>query len=144
MTVWRVRNVSLSLLSSTKGRGPSCWQKCCLQPAIQLVWDFCALRRLMLFLTSVSSTTSFGYQVSKYLLNTISLPREAVDAPSLGILKVRMDRALSTWWSCRCPCSMQGSWTRWPLWVPSNSNRSVKVSSNSNHSNIRCCPEESL
>ena len=28
--------------------------------------------------------------------------------------------ALSTWWSCRYPCSLQGSWTRWPLKVPSN------------------------
>jgi len=33
--------------------------------------------------------------------------------------------ALSTWWSCRCPCSVQGCWTRWPLGVPSNSNGSV-------------------
>ena len=29
--------------------------------------------------------------------------------------------AVSTWWSCRCPCSQQGSWTRWPLNVSSNS-----------------------
>lgn len=27
--------------------------------------------------------------------------------------------------SCRCPCSMKGSWTRWPLKVPSNSNDPV-------------------
>jgi len=27
--------------------------------------------------------------------------------------------------SCRCPCSVQGSWTRWPLRVPSNSNKSM-------------------
>ena len=27
--------------------------------------------------------------------------------------------------SCRCPCSVQGSWTRQPLKVPSNSNDSV-------------------
>ena len=40
----------------------------------------------------------------------------------LEIFKVRLDGALSTWWSCRCPCSVQGSWTRWPLRVPSNSN----------------------
>ena len=19
-----------------------------------------------------------------------------------------------TWWSCRCPCSLQGTWTKWP------------------------------
>ena len=27
--------------------------------------------------------------------------------------------------SCRCPCALQGSWTRWPLKVLSNSNRSM-------------------
>ena len=26
------------------------------------------------------------------------------------------------WCSCRCPCSLQESWTRWLLRVPSNSN----------------------
>jgi len=36
------------------------------------------------------------------------LPREAVGAPSLETPKVRLDGALSTWWSCRCPCSLQG------------------------------------
>jgi len=33
--------------------------------------------------------------------------------------------ALSTRWSCGCPCSVQGGWSRWPLMVPSNSNDSV-------------------
>ena len=33
--------------------------------------------------------------------------------------------ALSTWWSCRCPCALQGSWNRWPLRVPSNSDDSI-------------------
>ena len=28
-------------------------------------------------------------------------------------------------WSCRCPCSLQKSWTGWPLRVPSNSNDSM-------------------
>ena len=37
-------------------------------------------------------------------------------------LKVRLDGALSIRSSCRCPCSLQGSWTRWPLRVPSISN----------------------
>ena len=32
------------------------------------------------------------------------LPREVVGVPSLEALKVRLDGALSTWWSCRCPC----------------------------------------
>jgi len=27
--------------------------------------------------------------------------------------------------SCRCPCSLQGSWSRWPLRVPSNLNNSM-------------------
>ena len=31
----------------------------------------------------------------------------------------------ATWCSCRCPCSLQGIWTRWPLRVPSNSNNSM-------------------
>jgi len=31
-------------------------------------------------------------------------------------------RALSTWWSCGCLCSLLGSGTRWTLRVPSNSN----------------------
>jgi len=35
------------------------------------------------------------------------LPRE-VDAPSLETLKVRLDRALSTWWSCSVPVHCRG------------------------------------
>ena len=31
----------------------------------------------------------------------------------------------ATWSSSRCPCSLQGSWTRWPLKFPSNSNDSI-------------------
>jgi len=54
------------------------------------------------------------------------LPREVVEVPSLKTSKVRLDRALSTWWSCRHPCTLQGSWTKWPLRVtPSNSNAMV-------------------
>ena len=45
------------------------------------------------------------------------LPREVVDAWSVQAFKVRLDGALS----CRCPCSLQGSWTSWSLRVPSNS-----------------------
>ena len=55
------------------------------------------------------------------------LPREVVGAPSLQTPKVRLDGALSTWWSCGFPCSLQGSWTRWPLRVPSNSNKSMTL-----------------
>ena len=50
------------------------------------------------------------------------LPREAVDALSLETSKVRLNGALSTWWSCGCPCPLQGIWTRWPVSVPSNTN----------------------
>ena len=53
------------------------------------------------------------------------LLRGVVDAPSLETFKVRLDGTLSTWWSCRCPCSVQGSWTWWPVRVPSNSTDSV-------------------
>jgi len=53
------------------------------------------------------------------------LPKEVVDAPSLETLQVRLDGALSTCCSCRCPCSWQGSWTRRPLRVPSNPNDSM-------------------
>ena len=53
------------------------------------------------------------------------LLREMVDTLTLKTSKVRMDGALSTWWSCRCPCSLQGSGTRWSLKVFSNRNDSV-------------------
>ena len=36
------------------------------------------------------------------------LPREVVDVPSLETFKVRLNRALSTWSSCRCPLFMAG------------------------------------
>lgn len=49
------------------------------------------------------------------------LPRELVDALFLETLKVRLDGALSS----RFPYSLQRSWTRWPLRVPSNSNDSL-------------------
>lgn len=39
-----------------------------------------------------------------------------VDALSLGTLEVRLDQSPSKliyWSNCRCPCWLQGSWTRW-------------------------------
>ena len=45
------------------------------------------------------------------------LPREVVDALSVETLKVRVDGVLSNLICCRCPCSLQGSWTGWPLKV---------------------------
>ena len=40
------------------------------------------------------------------------MPREVVDTLSLEILKVRLEGALSNLICCRCPCSLQGGWTR--------------------------------
>jgi len=37
----------------------------------------------------------------------------------------RLGQAPSTWWSCRCPCSVQRSWTGWPLRLLFYSNHSV-------------------
>ena len=34
-------------------------------------------------------------------------------------------RLWAAWSICGCPCSLQGSWTRWHLKVPSNSKRSM-------------------
>ena len=34
-------------------------------------------------------------------------------------------RLWAPWSSCRCPCSLQDSWTRWPLEVPSHSDDSM-------------------
>ena len=39
------------------------------------------------------------------------LPRVVGDGLFLEMFKVRLDGALSTWCSCRCPCSLQGNWT---------------------------------
>jgi len=41
------------------------------------------------------------------------LPREAVDSPSLKVLKARLDGAIS--FSGRCPCPWQGIVIRWSL-----------------------------
>ena len=51
------------------------------------------------------------------------LPREVVEALFLKTFKARLNRAPSTWWSCSCPCSLQGSWTRCLLKVLFNSKR---------------------
>jgi len=54
-----------------------------------------------------------------------TLPREVVDASYLGTWGHPRSGWMGLWatWSrCRYPCSLQGSWSRWPLRVPSNSN----------------------
>ena len=48
--------------------------------------------------------------------------------PSSPTIFIRLDGALSTCSSCRCPCSLQGSWIRWPLRITSNSNNSDSTS----------------
>ena len=53
------------------------------------------------------------------------LPRDVVDALSLETFKVRLDQALGNLMWLWCPCSLQGSWTRWPPGFPSNSKDSM-------------------
>jgi len=50
---------------------------------------------------------------------------DMVDAPSLDTFKARLDQALDNLISLWCPCSLQGSWTRWPSEVPCNSEDSM-------------------
>jgi len=54
------------------------------------------------------------------------LPREAVAAPSLAVLKARLDGALSNlgWWKVSLP--MAGGWNQMIFKVPSNPNHSMK------------------
>lgn len=54
-----------------------------------------------------------------------SLCREVVDS-QLETSKFRLEGLWAPWLSCRCPSSLQGSWTWWPLTVLSNSKDSVK------------------
>ena len=53
------------------------------------------------------------------------LPREAVDAPSLGVFKARLDGALGNlgWWEVSLP--MAGEWNWMGFKVPSNTKHSV-------------------
>ena len=52
---------------------------------------------------------SFTVRVVRYWNR---LHREVVGAPFLEMFKATLDRALSNLICCRCPCSLQGSWTR--------------------------------
>jgi len=56
------------------------------------------------------------------------LPSVVVDAPSLESFKVKLDQALGNLTWLWCSCSLQGSWTKSPLEVPSNSKGSVILS----------------
>jgi len=64
------------------------------------------------------------------------LPREVVDAPS----KVRLEGLWVPWSICKCPCSLQGSWTRWSLKISSNSNDSM-ILAHSVHISIAVKPQ---
>lgn len=49
-------------------------------------------------------------------LNWNSLPRGAVDASSLKLSRQGLIKALANL-ICACPCSLEGTWTRWSLGV---------------------------
>ena len=53
------------------------------------------------------------------------LPREVVDPRLCRHPRHGWIRSWATWCNCRCPCSLQGSGTRWSLMVPSNSKDST-------------------
>ena len=57
------------------------------------------------------------------------LPSDVVDVLSLETLKVRLDKALGSLLQLCCPCSLQGSWTRWPSVLLSNSKDSMILKS---------------
>jgi len=53
------------------------------------------------------------------------LPREVVDAPSLGTFQARLDRALSDLIQLEMSLPVAGALTGWPCHVPSSPNHSV-------------------
>jgi len=52
---------------------------------------------------------------------------EGICAPTQKLSSVKPS---SYWWSCRRPHSLQGSWTRQPFRIPSNSNNSMILRAN--------------
>ena len=62
--------------------------------------------------------TSFTVRVVQHCNR---LPRDVENAPYLETFEVRLDQALGNLIYLWCPCSLQGSWTRWFSEVPSNS-----------------------
>jgi len=70
----------------------------------------------------------FRLDIRKVVRHCSRLPRDVV-MPHLWRHSTRpgWSRCWATWWSCGCPCSLQGSWTRWPLKIPSNSKDSMSV-----------------
>ena len=71
----------------------------------------------------------------------VDTAKEGGDFNSVGC-RVVLDGALSMWWSCGCPCSLQGSGTRWPLEVPSNSDNSMILSSRGITPDSHCVPRD--
>ena len=55
--------------------------------------------------------------------DTIQRPRQAEQWAQENLM--RFNKARSTCYSCRCPCSLQGRWTRWPLKVSFDLNNSM-------------------
>ena len=53
------------------------------------------------------------------------LPSDVVDAPLLETFKKRLGKALGNLIYLWCLCALQGSWTRWPSEIPSNSKGSM-------------------
>jgi len=53
------------------------------------------------------------------------LPSDVVDAPLLETFKERLDKAPGNLIYLWCLCALQGSWTRWPSEIPSNSKSSM-------------------
>lgn len=55
------------------------------------------------------------------------LPRELMDSPPLGTLKVRLGRAVSSLISWNLSLFIAGGWSIWPLRVLSNPNYSMNI-----------------
>jgi len=55
------------------------------------------------------------------------VPREAVDVPSLAVLKARLDGALSNlvWWKMSMAWTWQGGWNQMIFKVPSDPYQSM-------------------
>ena len=89
-------------------------------------WRLNGLHKPKGLYTDVSATQSLThctyFRESSEVLKRVSLRGSGCSVPGN---KVRLVGALSTWCSCRCPCSLQRSWTRWPLRAPSNSKHSM-------------------
>jgi len=71
----------------------------------------------------------------------VDTAKEGGDFNSVGC-RVVLDGALSMWWSCGCPCSLQGSGTRWPFEVPSNSDNSMILSPRGITQDSHCVPRD--